>query len=173
MTRRVENYKLVFVGDSRSGKTCLLKKLLTGTFCCNHAPTDGVDVHTYETQDGERLVRFTVWDTGGASDFTGMRDGYYLNGDLFAFFCSRDDTQSVSNLSQWTRDVRRVVGDLCPSRCVVVLNKKDLGDTQASALFASLRIKLPVLHLSVLEPHNDVALFSHFVHRTRRLSSGQ
>ena len=43
MERPIQKFKLVFVGDCRVGKTCLLHRIVSKTVNANYIPTIGID----------------------------------------------------------------------------------------------------------------------------------
>ncbi len=87
--------KVVFVGDSKSGKTRACQKLIGFG---NHQPytaTDGVQNYRYVTRSGTMI---DIWDCGG--DLRGLGDCYYINADICVVF--------GQNQAPWVRNVQRI-----------------------------------------------------------------
>ena len=64
--------KVVLVGDSRSGKSCLLAAFADETFDATYSPTVGVEfkARTVRIDDGDGrsgTVKLTLWDSAGAT----------------------------------------------------------------------------------------------------------
>ncbi len=80
--------KVVVMGGAGSGKTTWVKMLLTGEFDKKYIPTQGVSVHnnikgltTLHSGGVERV--YNIWDTAGQENLGGLRDGYYIGGDVY------------------------------------------------------------------------------------------
>lgn len=80
--------KVVVMGAGCSGKTVWVKMLLTGEFDKKYIPTQGVSVHsnikglTTVSEDGVTRV-YNIWDTAGQEHLGGLRDGYYISGNVY------------------------------------------------------------------------------------------
>ena len=46
------------------------------------AATLGVEVHPLVFHTNRGPIKFNVWDTAGQEKFGGLRDGYYIKGEL-------------------------------------------------------------------------------------------
>ncbi|KAL7241984.1 hypothetical protein ACSBR1_014542 [Camellia fascicularis] len=68
------SFKLVIVGDVRTGKTTIVKRHLTGEFEKKYEPTIGVEVHPLDFFINYGKIRFYCWDAG-QEKFGGLRDG--------------------------------------------------------------------------------------------------
>src|SRR3990167_4138152 len=72
--------KIIIVGDSGSGKSCLLKRFVQG----NHIritddefkPTIGVEFDTKIVKVGQR-VKLQIWDTAGQERFRAVTSAFY------------------------------------------------------------------------------------------------
>ena len=58
--------KVVLVGDSSTGKSCLLASFVGEAFVPAYKPTVGVDYKSVHLGDIGRS-RYTIWDTNGAN----------------------------------------------------------------------------------------------------------
>ncbi|THG14374.1 hypothetical protein TEA_027790 [Camellia sinensis var. sinensis] len=67
------SFKLVIVGDVRTGKTTIVKRHLTGAFEKKYKPTIGVEVHSLDFFINCGKIRFYCWDAG-QEKFGGLRD---------------------------------------------------------------------------------------------------
>jgi GTPase SAR1 family protein len=76
-------FKCVLVGDGGTGKTTFVKRHLTGEFEKKYVATLGVEVHPLVFHTNRGPIRFNVWDTAGQEKFGGLRDGYYIQVNIF------------------------------------------------------------------------------------------
>ncbi|KAF4700710.1 hypothetical protein FOZ62_004665, partial [Perkinsus olseni] len=76
-------FKLVSVGDSGVGKSCLLTRFVNDVYSDFHVSTIGVDFKTVVTMVKGRLVKLQLWDTAGQERFSVVTGNYYRNADGF------------------------------------------------------------------------------------------
>jgi len=69
--------KIIMIGESGVGKTCLAKRLTEKTIDLDHFPTIGVDFvsKTYEFEN--LIMRMQIWDTAGQEVFHNIISSYY------------------------------------------------------------------------------------------------
>ena len=78
-------FKVVLVGDGGVGKTTWLQKHRSGEFETRYIATLGVEVHPLRfqiNQNEKQVLQFNVWDCAGQEKFGGLRDGYYIMGQV-------------------------------------------------------------------------------------------
>lgn len=97
--------KLVIVGDSSVGKTCILHRFLGNEFYDDYVPTI-IENQWTEMKVENRYVKFELWDTAGQEDYSQLRRLSYHLTDLFIIVLSVVDTNSVTNaLNLWHQDL--------------------------------------------------------------------
>ena len=121
-----QSYKIALIGDSRVGKTTLVRKLRTGHFEVKHVPTLGVEVHPVRIDNHPTL---NIWDCAGDYKFRGLSDGYYIQGKGAIVMCD-PRRETISNIKDWVRDYKRVA----KGPIVVAINKKDIEDEKLSQI---------------------------------------
>lgn len=117
-------FKLILIGDSNVGKTCVVQSFKSGTFSARQQNTIGVDF-TVRTLDIEgKRVKMQVWDTAGQERFRTITQSYYrsAHGAMIAYDITRQDT--FNSISHWVREVEQYGA----TNIVLVLigNKSDL-----------------------------------------------
>lgn len=117
--------KLVLVGDGGVGKSNFCYRNMNADFDVRYVPTLGVEVHPLVHRDYNRNVNFVfnTWDTAGQEKFGGLRDGYYIQGDVCIVMCDITRRSSINMVDTWITNVRRVCENI---KIVIVANKKDL-----------------------------------------------
>ena len=118
--------KVVVVGDSGVGKTCLLIRFIRDLWDEDSQPTLGVEFMTKIVTTPKHRIQLQLWDTAGQELFRSVTRGYYRGsaGALLVFDLSNRD--SFENINRWLQDVK----DVARSDVVTLLigNKSDLSD---------------------------------------------
>ncbi|XP_059893956.1 ras-related protein Rab-19-like [Gadus macrocephalus] len=98
-------FKLILIGDSDVGKTCVVQSFKSGLFSEKQQNTIGVDftVRTLDI-DGKR-VKMQVWDTAGQERFRTITQSYYrsAHGAMIAYDITRQET--FDSVRHWIQEV--------------------------------------------------------------------
>ncbi|XP_008277119.1 ras-related protein Rab-19-like [Stegastes partitus] len=119
-------FKIILIGDSNVGKTCVVQNFKSGIFSEKQQNTIGVDF-TVRTVDIEgRKVKMQVWDTAGQERFRTITQSYYrsAHGAMIAYDITRRPT--FDSVTHWIKEVELYGA----TNVVLVLigNKSDLED---------------------------------------------
>lgn len=127
----------LLLGESRVGKTSIIKQFCTGTFNSSEQPTIGIECHKKQLahrhldgcSEGTGL-RLALWEVSGAKRYRQMVPNR-VKGCLFvAIVCSVDDEQSVKGLDEWRN---LVLGADPNARIVIILNKMDRSSSEGAS----------------------------------------
>ncbi|XP_056265466.1 ras-related protein Rab-33B-like isoform X2 [Pseudoliparis swirei] len=127
---RCRTFKVLVIGDSAVGKTCLTHRLCAGDFPCRVEATIGVDFRERQLDiQGERI---TLWDTAGQERFRkSMVQHYYRNVHAVLFIYDVTRPASFGSLAAWIEECRQnSLGQEIPR--FLVGNKSDLRDPGAA-----------------------------------------
>ena len=117
-------YKVILVGDSGVGKTCLLSMYVKG-FCEQTIPTIAVEFCTEEIElyDGTK-IKVQLWDTTGQERFKSLAMTYYRK--AFGILLLFDVTKKTSFMA--CKNYLEEVRNNSDKKCVIYLvgNKIDL-----------------------------------------------
>mmetsp|Transcript_10254 Transcript_10254/g.29161 ORF Transcript_10254/g.29161 Transcript_10254/m.29161 type:complete len:592 (-) Transcript_10254:298-2073(-) len=100
-------FKLVTVGDSGVGKSCLLTRFVQDFYSDFHVSTIGVDFKTVITMVKGKLVKLQLWDTAGQERFSVVTGNYYRNSDGFVFVYDATNRASFDHVEQWLGQVQQ------------------------------------------------------------------
>ena len=93
--------KLVFIGDSSVGKTCICNALCNNTFSSDQAATIGSSYMqttiTYNGKDYELLL----WDTAGQEKYQAMTPIYFHSAKIALLVFSLTDDDSFNHIQRW------------------------------------------------------------------------
>lgn len=130
---RYRTFKVLMIGDSGVGKTCLTHRLCAGEFPCRAEATIGVDFRERMVEiDGEK-IKLQLWDTAGQERFRkSMVQHYYRNVHAVLFIYDVTCPSSFDGLSSWIEECRQnSMGQDIPR--FLVGNKSDLRDSSRAA----------------------------------------
>jgi len=119
-------FKLVTVGDSGVGKSCLLTRFVQDYYSDFHVSTIGVDFKTVITMVKGRLVKLQLWDTAGQERFSVVTGNYYRNSDGFIFVYDATNRASFDHVEQWLGQVQQHHECGPTTIKILVANKSDL-----------------------------------------------
>jgi len=127
-------FKFIIIGDTGTGKSCLLRYFLEKKYKKGTSHTIGVEFGSKICTVAGKKVKFQIWDTAGQEKFRSVTRSYYRGamGCLLVYDITSRDT--FKNLSTWLSDARTLArADIS---VVVVGNKKDKNGRETSNLEA-------------------------------------
>ena len=98
-------FKIIVIGDSAVGKSCLLHRLTTNEFIEDHEVTVGVEFGTLMVKLDAQVFKLQIWDTAGQESFKSITKIFYRGAHciIFAFDITRMET--FRNLKHWFEEV--------------------------------------------------------------------
>lgn len=117
-------FKLLLIGDSGVGKSCLLLRFADDLYSESYISTIGVDFKIRTIQLDDKIIKLQIWDTAGQERFRTITSSYYrgAHGIIVVYDCT--DADSFSSLKNWLEEIDRYA---CPNVSkLVVGNKSDL-----------------------------------------------
>ena len=119
-------FKLVIIGDSGVGKSCLLLRFADDTFTENYYSTIGVDFRFKCLEIGDRKCKLQIWDTTGQERFKTVTSAYYRGADGIIIVFDQTDRESYNNVHNWIEDIARYSTD-DPVK-IIFANKDDISN---------------------------------------------
>ncbi|CAM4601112.1 ras-related protein Rab-33A [Lepidochelys kempii] len=125
---RVRIFKIIVIGDSNVGKTCLTFRFCGGAFPASTEATIGVDFREKTVEIEGEKIKVQVWDTAGQERFRkSMVEHYYRNVHAVIFVYDVTKMASFHNLKMWIEECNgHAVPPFVPK--VLVGNKCDLRE---------------------------------------------
>lgn len=99
-------FKVIIIGDSGIGKSCVLKRLMEDDFKDDHDVTVGVEFGSYLIKVEEKILKLQVWDTAGQESFRSITKIFYRGAHVVILAYSVVSGMSFENLTDWLREVR-------------------------------------------------------------------
>ena len=155
-------FKVVLVGDSGVGKSCLLSRFAWDQFSLDSKSTIGVEFATKSVMIEGQTVKAQLWDTAGQERYRAITTAYYREavGAVIVYDITKEDT--FKSVEKWVQDVRNNTSrEIC---IMLVGNKCDLRKeravtTEMGKLFAR-NNELSFLEASALDSTNVESAFS-------------
>ena len=124
--------KVVLLGDSGVGKSCIVNRFATNTFDIDSRVTVGAAfvARTIEVNDDtrdvgkERKVKFEIWDTAGQERYESLANLYYRRAHVALVVFALDDEKSFEKARFWINELK----EKCERRDALIIlcgNKMD------------------------------------------------
>ena len=120
------SFKLIVIGDSGVGKSCLTMKATKNIFENYYSPTVGFEFCTFNIRIKEKTIRLQIWDTCGQEVYRSLINSFYRNSSLAILLYSIDNIRSFNNLEMWLNDIK--VNSNPSIKVFLIGNKKDLEE---------------------------------------------
>jgi small GTP-binding protein len=100
-TAELREMKLVLVGNTSVGKTCIAKTATTGSFVDDTTPTLGASYLSKLVRIDESDVRLQIWDTAGQERYRGMTPMYFRGAHAAIIAYAITDEESFNGIDAW------------------------------------------------------------------------
>ena len=100
------NFKIILIGDSYVGKSCLALKATKGTFESLYTPTVGFEFLTFYVKINDINVKLQIWDTCGQEVYRSLIGSFYRNSSLAIIVYSIDNENSFNNIESWLNELK-------------------------------------------------------------------
>jgi len=137
--------KLLLIGDSGVGKSCLLLRFSDDSFTPSFITTIGIDfkIRTIEL-DGKK-IKLQIWDPAGQERFRTITTAYYRGAMGILLVYDVTDDKSFANIKNWIRNIEQHATEnvnkiLIGNKCDLV-DKKVIDTTRGKNLADEIGIK--------------------------------
>jgi len=149
-------FKLLLIGDSGVGKSCLLLRFADDTYTESYISTIGVDFKIRTVELDGKTIKLQIWDTAGQERFRTITSSYYRGAHGIIIVYDITDVESFNNVRQWLFEIDRFASENVNK--LLVGNKSDLVNkrvvtTETSKEFAN-SLDIPFLETSAKNATN-------------------
>ena len=125
MTGRGISCKVVFLGDTSVGKSCLAVRFVRNDFFEFQEPTIGAAFLSKTITHDNKRYKFEIWDTAGQERYRSLAPMYYRGARAAVIVYDITDEDSFKGAKSWIRELKKKT-----SNCLIILvgNKIDLKE---------------------------------------------
>ena len=161
MSVETQKYKLVLLGDTSVGKSCLAERFVKDKFMDYQEPTIGAAFLTKKFKINKEIIVFEIWDTAGQERYKSLAPMYYRGALAALVVYDITNNDSLIGAKAWIKELRK----RGQTGCIIAIvgNKTDLEEKrQVSTLKArNYAIEQSCIHIetSAKTAHNVERLF--------------
>ena len=104
-------FKLVLIGDSGVGKSCLLLRFADDTYTESHISTIGVDFKIRTIQLDGKTIKLQIWDTAGQERFRTITSSYYRGAHGIIVVYDTTDSETFEHVKTWLHEIERYASE--------------------------------------------------------------
>lgn len=118
------SFKLIVLGNSGVGKSCIALKAIKKQFSDKHQVTLGFEFFSFYIRIKNKHIQLQIWDTCGMELYRSLISSFYKDSSLALLVYSIDNRQSFEDISKWITDVK--LQSQPDIKTILIGNKLDL-----------------------------------------------
>ncbi|XP_061426980.1 ras-related protein Rab-8A-like [Lethenteron reissneri] len=119
-------FKLLLIGDSGVGKTCVLFRFSEDAFNSTFISTIGIDFKIRTIDLDGKKIKLQIWDTAGQERFRTITTAYYRGAMGIMLVYDITSEKSFENIKNWIRNIEEHAS--ADVQKMVLGNKCDMND---------------------------------------------
>ena len=120
------SFKIIIIGDSGVGKSCLANKGTKNIFDDKYNTTIGFEFFSFHIKIDEKIVKLQIWDTCGQEVYRSLISNFYRNTSLAIIVYAVNNKQSFENIGIWLKELK--INSNPDVKLFLIGNKIDLDD---------------------------------------------
>lgn len=154
-------FKILTLGESEVGKTCILVQYTEGKFMKSHLTTIGIDYKSKIVHRYNKSLKLKIWDTAGQEKFRNITQQYYKNADGILLVFDLESKRTFDKISDWMDQIQHNTTE-ATIPIILIGNKCDTKQrevTKEEAESEAQRFNVPYFETSALENINITEAF--------------
>jgi Ras-related protein Rab-1A len=119
-------FKVIVVGNSGVGKSCLSMRAAQNIFKEEHQLTLGTEIYNFKVKINDKSINLMIWDTCGQEKYKSLIKNYYQNSSLAIIVYSVVDQISFDEVNEWYKQIKLNTSADC--KIFLIANKVDLPE---------------------------------------------
>ena len=122
--------KVILIGDSGVGKTCLINQYSKQEFTGEHVTTitAGGDKTFKDVNVGNKTVKLEIWDTAGQEQYKAVNKIFMNKAKIAAIIYDMTNQETFDNIKNWYDDIKEKNNTI--EMIGIIANKSDLYEEQ-------------------------------------------
>ena len=120
------SFKLIVIGDSSVGKSCLTAQAVRNNFIEFYQATVGFEFLTFNLRINTKIIKLQIWDTCGQEVYKSLISNFYRNCSLALIVYAINNRNSYEHAESWLNDLKNQSNPNV--RVFLIGNKCDLED---------------------------------------------
>jgi small GTP-binding protein len=100
------NFKLIVIGDSGVGKSCLTNNGVKNIFDDTYNATVGFEFFNFNLKVNDKIIKLQIWDTCGQELYRSLITNFYRNCSLAIMVYAINSKESFEDIDMWLRELR-------------------------------------------------------------------
>ena len=125
------NFKIIVIGNSGVGKSCLTLKATKDIFQENFVSTMGFQFYSFHVKINQKIFKLQIWDTCGQEIYRSLITNFYRTASLAIIVYSVTDKRSFEETEIWLKQVKLNADPNC--KIFLIANKVDLPEKQVTS----------------------------------------
>ncbi|GMI18211.1 hypothetical protein TrLO_g15053 [Triparma laevis f. longispina] len=121
--------KLLMIGDSGVGKTCLLLRYANDSFSPTFITTIGIDFKIKNVEIDTKRIKLQIWDTAGQERFRTITTSYFRGAQGILLVYDVTDRRSFESIRNWISQIQQHA-DVSVNK-ILVGNKCDITEEKS------------------------------------------
>lgn len=118
--------KILLIGESKVGKTCLINSYVIRSFNINQLSTVGLDFRTKKLDIQGKQIILNIYDTAGQERFRNLATGYMKSADGFLVCFDLTSESTLENVTCWVDSIKNTARK--NASMLIIGNKSDLNE---------------------------------------------
>jgi len=119
-------FKLLLIGDSGVGKTCVLFRFSDDAFNASFISTIGIDFKIRTIELDDKKIKLQIWDTAGQERFRTITTAYYRGAMGILLVYDITSMKSFENIKIWIKNIEQHASEDVEK--MILGNKCDMDD---------------------------------------------
>ena len=116
--------KIMVLGESMVGKTCLINRYTNDKFGGRYLCTVGIDFQKKKIEKNNKKILLQIWDTAGQERFRNVTKTYFHTSQGFVLAYDINNRESFEKVEYWIEEIKSKAGENI--KCVLIGTKCDM-----------------------------------------------
>ena len=122
--------KIIVLGESMVGKTCLITRYTNDKFGGKYLCTVGIDFQKKTIEKNKKKILLQIWDTAGQERFRNITKNYFQSSQGFVLAYDINNKESFDKVQFWVQEIKENAEE--DIKCILIGTKCDLNKREIS-----------------------------------------